>query len=337
MKVIFKTIRFKPIPCLIISAVIFLTLGCTNPNPDGPSSGSVHSKEWNNPELLESNDFHGTQANQDGYDSCKVCHGKDLTGIGDILGCFDCHFGPNGSQIPGGTNWIHGQNQHELYETHKNVCNACHDIRRKYSLDPQACHDCHGQGTNHALGQDWLDRNSPLFHGNEPTNSCSDCHELSTYCATCHFDETGSKAPIGSGWDHGNNDAHQDFEDDQSVCNQCHDLNRSYGNEPSVCHDCHGEGINHVLGQDWLDKKSSQFHGDEPTDNCSDCHDLNLTCNECHFGVSGSRAPIGSGWIHGFNDDHEHYQSYQSVCNRCHNLNRSYQNEPNGCHDCHED
>jgi len=177
MKIIFRTIRFKPIPCLIIAAIILLMLGCTNPNPDAPSSGSVHTKGWNNPELQDSNDFHGTQANQDGYDSCRVCHGKELTGT----------------------------------------------------------------------------------------------------------------------------------------------------------------GTNHALGQDWLDKKSSQFHGSKPTDNCSDCHELNLTCNECHFGVSGSQAPLGSGWIHGLNDDHERYESDQSVCNRCHNLNRSYQNEPTSCHDCHDD
>lgn len=337
MKVIFRYIQLKPISSLIISALVVFAIGCTNPNSDAPSSGTVHTKAWNNPKFLNSNEFHGTQANRDGSNACRLCHGKNLTGSDDILGCFDCHFGPNGSQSPHESGWVHGQSQHELYATHQNVCNACHEIRRKYNLGPQECHDCHGPGANHALGQAWLDKNSPQFHGNETTNSCSDCHEISTFCATCHFDETGSKAPLGSAWEHGDNPDHRNFEDAQLTCNQCHNLNRSYGNEPSVCHDCHGEGINHVLGQDWLDKNSAQFHGNEPTDNCADCHDLNLTCNECHFGVGGSRAPLGSGWIHGFNDDHEHFESYQSVCNRCHDLNRSYLNEPTGCHDCHDD
>ena len=337
MKVISRYIHLNLLYGLIIFGVSLMIIGCTNANNDAPSSGSVHTKAWNNPELLASNDFHGTQANQNGSDSCRLCHGKNLTGSGDIQGCFDCHFGPNGSQIPSESGWIHGQNQHELYETQKNVCNACHEIRRQYGLDPQACHDCHGPGTYHPLGQDWLDRNSLQFHGNEPTNACSDCHTLSTFCANCHFDENGSKAPIGSGWDHGNNDAHQNFENVAYLCNECHNLNRSYGNEPAACHDCHGEGLSHVLGKDWLDKKSPQFHGNEPTDNCSDCHDLTITCNECHFGVSGSREPIGSGWSHGDNEDHRRYESYQSICNRCHNLNRSYQNDPDSCHDCHDD
>ena len=242
MKFLVTNMRVIHIVWLTMLIIAFLTFGCTNPYTDAPASGSVHTKSWNNPDSIGSIDFHGTKANQDGSESCQLCHGKDLNGSGDIQGCFDCHFGPNGSQTPS-----------------------------------------------------------------------------------------------GSGWEHGNNDSHQDFEDVSNVCNQCHDLNRSYGNEPAACHDCHGEGLTHVLGQDWLDKKSPQFHGNEPTDNCSDCHDLNFTCNECHFGVSASRAPIGSGWIHGDNEDHRQYENYQSVCNRCNKLNRSYQNDPDSCHDCHDD
>ncbi len=232
---------FKNAGVLILFIIALISIGCTNPNPDAPSSGSVHTKGWNNPNLLDSVDYHGTKANQDGSDSCRLCHGKDLNGSGDILGCFDCHFEPDGSQIPGGTGWVHGQSQHEAYETYINVCNACHDVRREYNLGPQPCHDCHGQGTNHALGQAWLDRNSSQFHGDESTDACSDCHELNTFCASCHFGATGSKAPIGSGWEHGNNLDHRNYEDDQSVCNQCHNLNRSYHNDPESCHDCHDD------------------------------------------------------------------------------------------------
>ncbi len=337
MKFKITYMRFKGIYWLVLFNIAFLTLSCTNPNTDAPSSGSVHTKSWNNPELLGSNDFHGTKTSQDGSDACRLCHGKHLNGSGDIPGCFDCHFGPDGSQAPSGSGWIHGQNPHDAYESYQNVCNACHEIRRQFNLDPQPCHDCHGPGTNHALGQAWLDNNSPQFHGNEPTDACSDCHEVITFCAACHFDASGSKSPLGSGWDHGDNDDHKNFKDVADVCNQCHSLNRSYGNEPAACHDCHDEGLTHVLGQDWLDKKSPQFHGNEPTDSCSDCHDLNPDCNECHFGVSGSKSPLGSGWDHGDNEDHEDYENHKNVCNRCHKLNRSFQNDPESCHDCHDD
>jgi hypothetical protein len=62
---------------------------------------------------------------------------------------------------------------------------------------------------------------------------------LSQKCFQCHFGQDGSKSPQGSGWNHGDNSEHEDYESYQDTCNLCHDLNRSYGNEPESCHDCH--------------------------------------------------------------------------------------------------
>ena len=168
-----------------------------------------------------------------------LCHGTELQGTTDIPGCFSCHFGPDGSRAPEGSVWIHGQNQHSDFTSFERICNDCHTLERRYGLDPGLCHDCHGEGIDHVTGQEWLDKNSSQFHGNDSVLNCADCHDLGTYCATCHFGETGSKSPIGSGWNHGNNEEHRRYESHRTICNQCHDLNRSFGNEPKRCHDCH--------------------------------------------------------------------------------------------------
>jgi len=94
--------------------------------------------------------------------------------------------------------------------------------------------------------------NAEPFHGSQVvmqgTASCVKCHDIDGKgqrnipgCFKCHFGPTGSQAPIGSGWLHGNNKRHEDFENQIDTCNQCHRLNRSYGNGPARCHDCHDD------------------------------------------------------------------------------------------------
>jgi hypothetical protein len=328
-----NTPRFAGLVLLL--AVIMVQANCSDPNTDAPLSTGVHPSAWNNTRFLKSDTFHGVAADNQGTSSCLICHGNDLYGSGNIPGCFTCHFDTAGSRIPEGTGWVHGLAQHADLEAHMDVCNTCHTVHRKYGTGPDVCHDCHGAGINHVLGQAWLDRNDPQFHGDAAKDDCADCHNLSQKCFECHFGTVGSKAPPGSGWEHGNNDAHKGFAIFAGTCNQCHDLSRSFGNAPADCHDCHGEGADHVFGQAWLDTKSQLFHGDASLDDCSDCHDLSQACFECHFGAAGSKSPPGSGWNHGDNDAHEKYSSYDTVCNRCHTLNRSYGNAPGSCHDCH--
>ena len=90
-------------------------------------------------------------------------------------------------------------------------------------------------GLPHLMGEPWLNKTSPDFHGDSLLN-CADCHDLSIRCNECHFGASGSKAPPG--WTHGTF-PHDYLTDSAPVCTTCHDLNRSYGNGPASCHDCH--------------------------------------------------------------------------------------------------
>ena len=114
---------------------------CSDTNPDAPSSEAVHTSSWINPQFITSDAFHGTSANQDGSNSCMLCHGTELQGTTDIPGCFSCHFGPDGSRAPEGSVWIHGQNQHSDFTSFERICNDCHTLERRYGLDPGFCHD----------------------------------------------------------------------------------------------------------------------------------------------------------------------------------------------------
>jgi hypothetical protein len=228
--------------CIVFLALIGFGMslpGCSDRNPEAPLTDQVHPRNFSNPGLSASMSFHGTEVNTAGTDGCISCHGRDLSGTDTVPGCRDCHFDPQGSRVPPGSFWIHGLDRHEDFTPDQNVCNRCHSTFRRFGLPPEFCHNCHGPGLNHVLGQAWLDKNNLEFHGGTDLSDCSDCHDLNVKCFQCHFGRSGSKAPLGSGWDHGNNEAHRDQEAYRSTCNQCHTLNRSYGNGPEACHDCH--------------------------------------------------------------------------------------------------
>ena len=225
---------------IYLLALMFSLSSCSEKNPDAPYYNSVHSKTWYNTQFVNTDQFHGSHVAANGPESCIKCH--DLSGEGqDIPGCLRCHFGSDGSKAPEGSDWLHGLEDHVKLEDNQAVCNYCHDYERYYGTGPGTCHDCHGVGESHILGQAWLDRNSPQFHGRTSLEDCSTCHNLSQKCFQCHFGPTGSKAPVRSGWDHGNNEDHEEYERYARTCNQCHTLNRSYGNGPANCHDCHDD------------------------------------------------------------------------------------------------
>jgi hypothetical protein len=322
---------------VVLALLLTMLANCSDPNQGAPAATNAHPGLWNNTRQLGSDAFHGTAVNRQGTSACIICHGSDLQGYDEIPGCFSCHFDAAGSKEPEGVSWTHGQSEHSALETYISVCNECHRIERRFGTGPEVCHDCHGPGINHVLGEAWLNIQSEQFHGLADLADCSNCHDLNQKCFECHFGPDGSKAPPGANWLHGNNPAHENYSDSAATCNQCHTLSRSYGNGPADCHDCHAEGANHVLGQPWLDKKSRLFHGAGSLDDCSDCHDLSQKCSECHFGPNGSKAPPGTGWNHGNNDGHTRYSIHAAVCNQCHTLNRAYGNGPASCHDCHGD
>ncbi len=303
--------------------------GCSNPNNQAPEAGTVHDSGWLD---VSAAVFHGAEAHQNGEDSCGICHGPDLSGSELIPGCTSCHFDSDGSKVPPGTNWQHGTTPHDNLAEFGDICNRCHGANRENGNHPTACHDCHGAGVSHVLGQDWLDENESTFHG-ESTLDCANCHDLDVKCVQCHFDQNGSHVPAGVTWEHGSTPHNQsELTTNNTVCNACHDLNRSYGNAPESCHDCH----THPDGQAWLDEKQTEtFHGNS-TLNCADCHDLDVKCVQCHFDQYGSHVPAGVTWEHGSTPHNQsELTANNTVCNTCHDLNRSYGNGPESCHDCH--
>ncbi len=222
-------------------------------------------------------------------------------------------------------------------------------------LFPLACSEKNTDAPdyNKVHTEDWYNPqylSNTVFHGTEVkrqgTLSCSKCHEIYSEgqenipgCFKCHFGPDGSREPVSSDWAHGL-ERHEAFPDDQAVCNSCHDVGRSFGTGPGICHDCHGSGETHALGQPWLDRALPDYHGNQSQEDCANCHTLSTDCYQCHFGTTGSKSPIGSGWLHRPGDeDHkdEDFEAHINICNSCHFLSRSYRGEPSSCHDCHDD
>ena len=183
---------------------------------------SLHSmgEPWLNKTSL---DFHGGSGL-----NCAGCHNLSTE-------CSQCHFGANGSKSPSA--WVHGTTPHDQLSASAAVCNGCHGMNRSYGNGPAACHDCHALPDAHVLGETWLNKTSPDFHGGSGLN-CAGCHDLSTECSQCHFGANGSKSP--SDWVH-HQGSHKSLKGSGPVCNTCHTLERSYGNGPETCHDCHDD------------------------------------------------------------------------------------------------
>jgi len=303
-----------------------------------------------------SSTFHGAAATAE-LASCATCHGSDYLGGSSGVSCSACHFGPSGSKNPPneGT-WSHGATPHNSanFTAAIAICNQCHTTSRLYNNGPNSCHDCH-VSASHPLGQTWLDKNSQTFHGNAATAdvvSCQPCHgsdllggSSGVSCSACHFGPSGSRVPAGQNWSHGSI-PHNSLTPYTATCNQCHDQNRLYGNAPATCHDCHAEAT-HPLGQAWLDKTSSSFHGSAAqadVDSCAVCHGSDFqggsagrSCYECHFGPTGSKNPPNEGtWSHGTTPHNSaNFTAAIAICNQCHTTSRLYNNGPNSCHDCH--
>ena len=180
------------------------------------------------------------------------------------------------------------------------------------------------------------------FHG-EPVadsgaESCQICHEAELTgneavpgCSACHFGPDGSRTPADSDWEHGTI-PHDHLQESGEVCNSCHQVNRDSGNGPNACHDCHEF---HPTGQEWLDKKNTDFHGNSALE-CAACHEIENKCYQCHFGPTGTKIPAGVTWTHGSVPHNQNDLTEQNeTCRTCHELNRTYDNGPEPCHDCH--
>ena len=225
--------------CLVL--LVLVITACSEKNADAPLYNKVHPELWNNTLYVNAETFHGAEVQFEGNLSCAKCH--DIYGKGEenLPGCYTCHFGPDGNRVPIGSDWTHGLTRHEEFESERDVCNACHDQGRAYGTGPGICHDCHGPGVTHAMGQPWLDSSESDYHGNQLQQDCAACHDLAVDCSQCHFGSTGSKSPPESSWPHGRIDNHNDQKQYYQVCNECHSLTQAYRNEPDdpECHVCH--------------------------------------------------------------------------------------------------
>ena len=314
---------------LFLCTLTALVAGCSNPQPGAPGSTTPHAEAFKTG--ANSAEFHGKSVQNTGTDSCRVCHGLELTGNASLPGCDACHFGPEGARTPAAGSWTHGTIPHDQLLAQGEVCNSCHTINRAAENGPAPCHDCHGSGMSHPPGRAWLDKTQTGYHGTS-SQHCASCHDLEVKCIECHFGATGSKVPEGVDWQHGTTPHDQlGLTGPNAVCLRCHEVNRSYGNGPDACHDCH----THAKGQDWLDRDRAEFHG-RSTLECANCHDLESKCVTCHFDSSGSKVPEGATWQHGtIPHDQSALTLQHEVCLQCHEVSRTYGNGPENCHDCH--
>ncbi|TAL16332.1 hypothetical protein EPN96_09370 [bacterium] len=197
---------------------------------------------------------HGPVAKQD-LAYCQKCHGQPGTRFfegGSATACAACHTAAKAHP----TNWQGaGTYSHRNADNMPTTCSLCHDYtqgRTPPMAGSPSCfaasftnalgqtRSCHpgGPGATHPLGQPWMDSsNNPQFHGLSSL-VCSNCHTFANKCSQCHFGTITNPtySPAGSHVTFGSHDNYGSF---ASVCNACHNTNRTYGNPPSSCHNCH--------------------------------------------------------------------------------------------------
>lgn len=204
--------------------------------------------------------YHGTVA-QTALDSCKPCHGDDLTGGASSVSCSGCHFGPTGSKIPAGVIWTHGTVPHETLTDSNPVCESCHTVSRLYGNGPTTCHDCHD---SHAVPY------PGALHRSASTAECFGCHPANL---------AGSSYPALTG---------------APNCRGCH-LDANPSTDPS-CSDCHGSTTNDTAGTLMAGRPvgGSSFPNRSGEHNRSEHR--SRACTVCHPFTSGDTR---HGWSNG--------------------------------------
>ena len=240
--------------------------------------------------------FHGDEANTDST-LCARCHGANFLGGSTGVSCLSCHFDESGALVPPGSSWTHGDD-HDTLLVYGSVCNNCHDTWRTYDAAsaPAACHDCHGGGATHEIGDNWLlpsqhvnasntDRNACLnchaytSGGIQP--DCQDCHQAAVpplttgNCNSCH----GSGANAGSslaGYPNGssypNRRGRHDGNHDEFAC--------------SICHTGYGSGSLLHWDRSYIAPANVQL---APSTSSISFNATNATCTgTCHYGSGGT-------------------------------------------------
>lgn len=133
--------------------------------------------------------FHGN-ADQSG---CALCHGNDFSGGYTNVSCYDCHFGPSGSQVPLNSNWAHpnstmpATSHAALSPEDGAICNTCHAKMAEFSAGPKICHDCH---THTAI----TNYSEPAQHAPDAKGSINNPKGL-LECVVCHGDPAKELKP----------------------------------------------------------------------------------------------------------------------------------------------
>jgi len=211
-------------------------------NPAGCHHGTITGAitgEW--VDVAPAVQQHGVWAKRaigDGsFFSCQICHGRDFSGGGALISCFDCHAQPHPSAPWRGAGYTHTNTD----PSNAPVCAQCHQA----NPGTPGCFNstlCHGAASGHPAG--WTAApGAPQPHGNDAKAAaglatgfayCQGCHGTGTTppanfggnppavsCYTCHVPTSNS--PHASQWLLGDTYVHTST--DQSnvqVCAQCH-------------------------------------------------------------------------------------------------------------------
>ncbi len=258
-----------------------------------------------------------------GFESCKVCHGKDFKSS-KITSCYTCHFEAPHPSKP----W------HDAYVEHAKcdegsikVCAECHLHGENSSLKPPAplppddtplsCFNgtlCHGggSGATHEASLDYLKASRHGVDARKNLSNCQICHaspstgvdprynvprnNMSKGCESCHPQNTAHPSPWvpGRGTTEGeiNVTTHAYALNPKINCTPCHGKDLKGGGKAPSCMS------NPLLGV--------ACHGSSPSDKpsgCVSCHQYppkgtaapnqegahsahlfaNVTCDACHF------------------------------------------------------
>ena len=188
-------------------------VSCYTCHGGGPGG---HREGW----MLESsNNYHGEEVVEKGWESCARCHGEDYKGGTSNESCYTCHNGPSGHlhtwNTPSSENF-HGR---KVIEKGWEFCQACHGDDYQGGISGQSCYECHDGPSGHPSG--WLDTDSPNFHGADIRNTGWNLNA----CQVCHGEDYGGGI---SG----------------SSCNTCH------AGTPEACNTCHGGDQNFAPPED---------------------------------------------------------------------------------------
>lgn len=189
---------------VLSSAMLILSLGCSEPNTPGslidPDTGK-HVDLWETP------DSHGAvakaaAASSSGFAVCQECHADNFTGGISHVTCLNtagCH-GESVSAPHSPKPWRGGTRTHtNTDQSNAPVCALCHTNGANSSVqpspfDPGAAPGCFNNTLCHAVAGHLAGWEDPASHGAAAKNAPSSTTGFS-YCQTCHGDDfTGGTA-----------------------------------------------------------------------------------------------------------------------------------------------